>query len=124
MVGIGHAPTAPGPRRGDVHFVDFPDLGGHVINGPHPAVVVRTDRMQRSTTVIVIPMTSTARSLPEQPPYLVPVAGHESGMQRDGFAKCDQVLTFPASILGPRAGRLNPEALARVDAAMRFVLDV
>jgi mRNA interferase MazF len=124
MVGIGHAPVAPGPRRGDVHFVDFPDLGGHVIKGPHPAVVVRTDRMQRSTTVIVIPMTSTARSLPEQPPYLVPVAGRESGMPRDGFAKCDQVLTFPASILGPRAGRLNPAALARVDAALRFVLDV
>ena len=53
VVGTGRTPPAPGPLRGDVHFIDFPDLGGNVIRGPHPAVVVRTDRMARSTTVIV-----------------------------------------------------------------------
>ena len=122
MVGIGNAPATAAPRRGDIHFVDFPDLGGHVIRGPHPAVIVRADRMQRSTTVIVAPMTSTARSLPEGPPYLVAVAGRDSGMSRDGYVKCDQLLTFPVTILGPKAGRLNPEAMDRVDTALRFVL--
>ena len=122
MVGIGDVPANIGPRRGDIHFVDFPDLGGHVIKGPHPAVVVRTDRMERSTTVIVVPMTSTARSLPEGPPYLVPVTSPHSGLARDGYVKCDQVLTFPVTILGAKAGRLHPDAMGRVDAALRFVL--
>ena len=39
-------------------------------------------------------------------------------------SRCDQVFTRPASWLGPKLGRLNPEALARVDASLRFVLEL
>ncbi len=46
----------------------------------------------------------------------------DSGLDRDGFVKCDQVFTRPAPWLGQRLGRLNPEAMARVDASLRFVL--
>ena len=42
MVGIGHAPPVIGPIRGDIHIVDFPDVGGNVIRGPHPGVIVQT----------------------------------------------------------------------------------
>jgi len=122
VVGIGRQPPAVGPQRGDIHFVVFPDLGGHVLKGPHPAVVVRTNRMQASNTVILSPMTSAPRSAPEHPPYLVPVAARESGLPRDGFVKCDQLVTLPTVALGPLTGRLNPEAIARLDAALRFVL--
>jgi hypothetical protein len=33
-------------------------------------------------------------------------------------------MTLPTAALGPKAGRLNPAALERVDAALRFVLGV
>ena len=99
MVGIGQHPAQIGPARGDIHLLDFPDLGGHVIKGPHPAVIVRTDRMARSTTVLVVPLTSTPRSAPERPAYLVPLAGRDAGLPRDGFVKCDQILTVP-TVLG------------------------
>lgn len=124
MVGIGQGPPAQGPRRGDVHFVAFPDAGGHVLRGPHPAVVVQNDRMRRSSTVVVVPMTSSARSAAEAPPYLVAVTARESGLDRDGHAKCDQPATLPVVVLGPRAGRLAPAAMERVNAALRFVLNV
>jgi mRNA-degrading endonuclease toxin of MazEF toxin-antitoxin module len=78
--------------------------------------------MARSATVIVAPMTSTVRSETEHPPYLVSVAGREAGLPRDGFVKCDQLATFPTVLLGPRLGRLNPEAIDRLDDALRFVL--
>ena len=55
-------------------------------------------------------------------PYLVWVSRKESGLDRDGWVKADQVFTRPVDILGPRLGRLAPEALARVDASLRFVL--
>lgn len=122
VVGIGRTPPPGGPSRGDIHFIVFPDLGGHVIRGPHPAVVVRTDRMGRSTTVIVAAMTSAPRSAPERPPYLVAVTSREGGLPRDGYIKCDQLATFPTTLLGPRVGRLDPEAIARLDTALRFVL--
>ncbi len=122
MVGIGHAPPATGPSRGDIHLVAFPDAEGHVIRGPHPAVVVQTDRMRRSSTSLVVPMTSAVPSAPVSPPYLVPVLGRQAGLPRDGFAKCDQVTAITATQLGPRLGRLNPETMDRVDTALRFVL--
>lgn len=124
VVGIGREAPALGPRRGDIHFVAFPDAGGHVLRGPHPAVVVQAERMRRSSTVIVVPMTSSARSAAELPPYLVPVAARESGLDRDGFVKTDQPSTLPIVVLGPRAGRLSPSGIVRLDASLRFVLDL
>jgi mRNA-degrading endonuclease toxin of MazEF toxin-antitoxin module len=56
------------------------------------------------------------------PPYLVDVSRRDSGLDRDGFVKCDQVFTRPAPWLGLRLGRLSPEAMARVEASLRFVL--
>jgi len=124
VVGIGRDVPRVGPRRGDIHFVSFPDLGGNVLKGPHPGVVVQSDRLHRSNTVTLVPMSSSPRSAFEQPPYLVSVSTSESGLPRDGFAKCDQLVTLPTIVLGPRAGRLSPEAMARLDEALRFVLGV
>jgi len=124
MVGIGREPASTGPRRGDIHFVDFPDTGGQVIKGPHPAVVVQTERLRRSATAIVVPMTSSARAAEFAPPFLVAVTSKESGLPRDGWIKCDQLMTFPTVLLGPRAGRLTPAAVDRLAAALRFVFEL
>jgi mRNA-degrading endonuclease toxin of MazEF toxin-antitoxin module len=125
VVGIGAGPLSPGPRRGDIYVVAFPDVGGHVIRGPHPAVVVSSDRLNRPAgTVLVCPMTSSIRHDPEDylPPYLVAAPRQASGLDRDGYVKVDQLFTRPAELLGARIGRLNPEVTARLDAALRFVL--
>jgi mRNA-degrading endonuclease toxin of MazEF toxin-antitoxin module len=125
VVGIGHAALTPGPRRGDIHLVQFEDVGGHVMRGPHPALVVSSDRLNRGDgTVLVCSLTSRSGRpvLDWTPPYLVRVTGRESGLDRDGWVKCDQVFTRPATWLGPRLGRLAPDAMSRVDASLRFVL--
>jgi mRNA-degrading endonuclease toxin of MazEF toxin-antitoxin module len=108
--------------RGDIHFVAFPDIGGHVLRGPHPAVIVQTNQLRGSSTTIVLPMTSRAAAADFHPPFLVRATAHQSGLPRDGWIKCDQPYPVPTTILGPKAGRLSPEALARVDTALRFVL--
>jgi mRNA-degrading endonuclease toxin of MazEF toxin-antitoxin module len=124
VVGIGRAPVEPGPARGDIHFIAFPEIGGHVMRGPHPAIVVQSDRLRRSATTMVVPMTSTSRAAEFSPPYLVPVTSRESGLDRDGWVKCDQIRTFPIEALGQRVARLSPGALERVEAAIRFALDL
>jgi mRNA-degrading endonuclease toxin of MazEF toxin-antitoxin module len=124
VVGIGRDPAVAGPRRGDIYFVDFGDVGGNVIRGPHPGLVIQTDHLARSSTVIVAPMTSSARAADFEPPFLVAVTARESGLPRDGWIKCDQPATLPTSVLGPRVGRLSPAAIERLDAALRFVLGV
>lgn len=122
MVGIGSTPLAPGPQRGDIYWVAFHDDGGHVIAGPHPAVVVQTPFMARSSTVLVVPMTSKSRSAELQPPYLVAVSARESGLSKDGWIKADQIVTIDMAGLGDRAGRLPPARIEELDAALRFVL--
>lgn len=122
MVGIGNAPAVVGPNRGDIHFVDFPNVGGHVIRGPHPGVIVQTDRMRRSSTVVVVPLTSSAKAAEFQPDFLTRIGSRESGLPRDGWAKCDQPMTLPTVLLGPKVGRLSPQTIARLDHALRFVL--
>ena len=84
----------------------------------------QADRLARSATVVVAPMTSTARSAVERPRYLVPVGAGEADLPKDGFVKCDQLATLPTVLLGPRVGRLNPQAIDRLDDALRFVLSL
>jgi mRNA-degrading endonuclease toxin of MazEF toxin-antitoxin module len=122
VVGIGREPRGDGLRRGDIHIAALPDVGGSVIRGPHPVVVVQIDRLARSTTVVVVPLTSSALAAEFKPPFLVQVLARSSGLPRDGWAKCDQPLTIPVGLLGGRLGRLNPETIERMDGALRFVL--
>jgi mRNA interferase MazF len=124
VVGIGRDPVWAGPSRGDIHIVDLPEIGGNVMRGPHPAVVVQSNRLRRSSTVAIVPMTSSARAAAFDLPFIVAVAARDSGLDRDGWAKCDQPITIPIAWLGPRAGRLSPETIDRVDAALRIVLDI
>ena len=120
---IGLRPGLGTGRRGDIHLVTFEDVGGAVIRGPHPAVVVQSDRLARSSTVLVCPMSSRGGRGPnDAPPFLVWIARQASGLDRDGWVKVDQVYTRPVELLGARLGRLSSDAMARVDASLRFVL--
>ena len=127
MVGIGAQGPSNGPRRGDIHLVTFPEVGGHVMRGLHPALVVSSDRLNpQAGTVLVCPLTSKIRHDPAEylPPYLVPITARASGLDRDGYAKVDQLFTRPVGTLGDRVGRANPETVEAVDRALRFVLDL
>jgi mRNA-degrading endonuclease toxin of MazEF toxin-antitoxin module len=56
-------------------------------------------------------------------PHRVPVARRDSGLDRDGWVKADQLVTIPATMLGGPVGHLGPAVLERLDVALRFVLD-
>ena len=127
MVGIGAVGPSHGPRRGDIHFIAFPEVGGHVMHGPHPAIVVSSDRLNRPAgTVLVCPLTSKIRHDPATylPPYLVPITARASGLDRDGYAKVDRLFTRPVGALGMRVGRASPATIAAIEQALRFVLDL
>jgi mRNA-degrading endonuclease toxin of MazEF toxin-antitoxin module len=67
-------------------------------------------------------MTSAAVAAEFRPPFLVQVRARDAALPRDGWVKCDQPMTLPVMLLGPKAGRLDPETLDRVDGALRFAL--
>ena len=121
---IGHGTLDAGPRKGDIFVLEFPDIGGHVQSGRRPGVVVQADRLSRSGTVILCPITSAPPRDELRRPHRVSVARTESGLDRDGWVKADQPITIPMAMLIGPVGRLAPAALERVDAALRFVLDL
>ena len=121
---IGHAAPQAGPRKGDIFVLDLPDVGGHVQAGRRPGVVVQADRFARSGTVVLCPMTSSAPADDHPRPHRVPVARAESGLDRDGWVKADQIVTVPATVLHGPIAHLAPAAIERVDAALRFVLNL
>jgi mRNA interferase MazF len=124
MVSIGREAPTVGPRRGDIFVLVFPDVGGHVQAGRRPGVVVQADRFARSGTVILCPLTSSPPRDDLLRPHRVPVARSETGLDRDGWVKADQLVTVPGSTLAGPIGRLAPDAAARLDEALRFVLDL
>jgi mRNA-degrading endonuclease toxin of MazEF toxin-antitoxin module len=68
----------------------------------------------------------TSRPPPDERPrpHRVAVAARESGLDRDGWIEADQPATVPATVLRGPVGRLAPDAVRRLDAALRFVLDL
>jgi mRNA-degrading endonuclease toxin of MazEF toxin-antitoxin module len=124
MVSIGRAAPRAGPRKGDIFVLERPDLGGHVQAGRRPAVVVQADRFFHSGTVVLCPITSAPPRDDLPRPHRVPIARAESGLDRDGWIKADQLATIPAPMLGGPIGRLAPAAIERLNAALRFVLDL
>lgn len=121
---IGREAQPAAPRKGDIVVVAFPDVGGHVQAGLRPGVVVQADRLGRSGTVVVCPMTSVPPRDARPRPHRVSVRAVESGLDRDGWVKADQPTTVPGAILRGPIGRLAPAAIERLDAALRFVLDL
>ena len=121
---IGRGGPKAGPRKGDVFVLELPDIGGHVQAGRRPGVVVQADRLSRSGTVILCPITSAPPRDTLRRPHRVPVGRTESGLDRDGWVKADQLVTVPVTMLTGPVGRLAPAAIDRVDAALRFVLDL
>ena len=121
---IGRTASQAGPRKGDIFVLELPDVGGHVKAGRRPGVVVQADRIARSGTVVLCPMTSSAPADDHPRPHRVPVARAESGLDRDGWVKADQLVTVPAAMLRGPVARLAPAAIDRLDVALRFVLDL
>jgi len=123
-VTIGRAAPQAGPRKGDIFVVEFPALGGHVQAGRRPAVVVQADRFSRSGTVVLCPITSAPPPDDHPRPHRVLITPAETGLDRAGWVKADQLQTIPTGMLQGPVARLAPAAINRLDVALRFVLDL
>lgn len=69
--------------------------------------------------VTVAPITSTIRGLSTE----VPV-GRSNGLDHESVVSCDNIVTVPASALGPQLGFLLAEQEAALTAAIRAAFDL
>lgn len=102
--------------RGDIYRLKAPrDATGHEQRGPRYAVVLQSDRLHAST-LIVAPTSTSARPTSWRPT-----------IDMDGTATrvvTDQMTCVDVSRLGDFAGRLGPEEMSEVSAALKRVLEL
>jgi mRNA interferase MazF len=106
------------PRRGDVHWVEFPirDPHGAEIEKARPCVVVSlTGVNEIRRTVIVVPLTHGSR---EAPPIVIAIGSQGA----DSKAVCDQLVAVDKRRIGKKVGVLTPSELTKLEESMRKVL--
>jgi mRNA interferase MazF len=99
--------------RGDLYWADVP-------GGRHPvAIVTRTSALPSLRDILVAPITSTHRDIPSHA-----AVGPEHGLRHESYANCDALVLVPTSRLTEPIGRLDAAAQARLNAALRFALEL
>ena len=108
-------PTGWFPRRGEVYVVR--------LDKPRPGVVISTDALNRyALDVCVVPLTSVEH---KQFSLRVPIKAREGGLNRNSWAKCDQVTTIEKTLLAyPPVGRLTKETLGRIAETIKLALEL
>ena len=117
-------PPDEGPERGEIWWAD---LGAAVGSAPakrRPVAIVSSDRFNRSAinTVVVVSITSNLR-LADAPGNVL-LDPDDTGLERASVLNVSQIATVDRSMLIAPAGRLDAEAVARLDAGLRLALDL
>ena len=112
-------------HRGEIYVVDFSGTTGREQAGKRPAVVVSSDLVNQSPLVVTVVPATKADNVTRDYSTNVRVAVAESGLRMDSVFLCFQIRAVDAARLEPRPiGRLSPSAMARIDEALKAVLDL
>ena len=110
------------PERGEVWWADLDLVRGHEQAGIRPVLVVSSDQFNygRADFYVVLPITRTNRGVRLH----VPVVPPEGGLGKPSLILCDQPRAIAAERFGDRIGRVSPGVMARVEDALRILLDL
>jgi mRNA interferase MazF len=103
------------PKRGDICLF--------ALDKERPAVVMSSDILNRhSLDVCIVPISTVERRAFAMRPAL---RAGEGGLNRDSWAKCDQVTTVEKSTAAyPPLGTLSKAGLEKIEQAIRMALEL
>ena len=120
--------ATPKVTRGDIVWVDFGPIRGRRKAGLHPAVVVQNDKGNHfSPMTIVIPLTD--RRQYKKLPVQVLLTLDETGLHnKESCVEAGHITTVDCQIdidwLRGVVGRIAPDAMNRIDDALRVSLSL
>jgi len=108
-------------KRGEIFYADLSPTVGSEVNKRRPVLIVSNDANNRAaSTLTILPITS---NITKVHPFEVALSQVESGLPKDAKAQAQQIRTIAKErISGLPAGRLKPEKMQAVDAAIRMHL--
>lgn len=108
--------------RGEVWLVSFHPTVGDEIHKTRPAVIVSDDSIGMLELRVVVPVTGW-QPLFERLPWMVPIEPHaRNGLSKTSAADAFQVKSVSTRRLVKRLGRVAPETLDAVVAAVAVVV--
>ena len=105
-------------RRGDLVTHAGP---GDYGKKPRPALVIQSDRLIGSDSVLLCLLTSEEDTRPDLPRVAV-APTPANGLQLPSQIMVEKILAAKRSKCGKVVGRLEPDTMARVDAVLAFVV--
>lgn len=103
--------AAPLISRGSVHYVRLDPTHGSELRKTRPCVVVSPDELNHHLrTIIIAPMTTSARSYPWRVPCRF--------RARKGVVALDQIRTVDAERLGKKLGELNADTIRQISGVL------
>ena len=103
-------------RRGDLVTVAMPGDFGK----PRPALVIQSDRFDRTATVTVLLLSGTLVEAPLIRPTVQPSA--ENGLRKPSQVQIDETMTVRRDRVGAPIGRLDDETLLAVTRSLALFL--
>lgn len=110
---MARAPHGWYPKRGEVYLV--------ALDKPRPAVILSVDALNKhALDICLVPVTSVQHG---EFSMRVPLKAGDGGLDRNCWAKCDQVTTLEKSLLRyPALGLLSDASLASIEEQVRTAL--
>jgi len=114
--------TSANPARGEIWLADLNPVRGHEQAGKRPVLIVSVDLFNagRADLVLVIPITSTMRSIP----FHVVVHPPEGGLTNASALLCEAVRSISKDRLINRWGSITPATMTQVEDRLRILLDL
>lgn len=103
-------------KRGDVVIAVLPREQGK----PRPSIVIQSDALSGSSSVIVCPLTSDANYAAPHRPLVQPTS--TNGLRITSLAMTDKLQVTPRDRCGQVIGSLEDEQMKALDTAVAFVL--
>jgi len=103
-------------KRGDIVTTVLPREQGK----PRPAIIVQSDDLQGSSTLVVCPLSSRTEYHAPHRPELEPTA--DNGLRLISIAMTDKLQAAQRDRCGSVIGRLAPTEMAMVEAGIAYVL--
>ncbi|MGH3931161.1 MAG: type II toxin-antitoxin system PemK/MazF family toxin [Pseudonocardiaceae bacterium] len=110
--------------RGELWWVDFGEPVGSAPGYRRPAVVVSSDRFNRSHIATLILATVTSNLRLAEMPGNVALPTEETGLAKPSVVNVTQLLTVDRQLLDGLIGKVPGTQLRAIDEGLRLVLGV
>ncbi len=112
------------PLRGEIWLLDLNPTRGSEMGKRRPVLVVNRDALARLPLRIIVPITTWKPHLGRLPWFVRVEPTEENGLQRVSGIDAFQLRAVDVGRFIRKLGHLTPSEMARVDQALRLVLNL